>query len=73
MAFIAEESANQLLGPATDPAMRALLIEAMGALSPRSYGAAVQCVVGFDEHANLGHIEVPVLCLVDAEGARAPK
>jgi 3-oxoadipate enol-lactonase len=72
MAEMAEESADQLMGPAPDARNRALLIEVLGALSARSYRAAVQCLVGFDERANLGAIGVPVLCLVGSLDRNAP-
>jgi pimeloyl-ACP methyl ester carboxylesterase len=60
------------MGPVADPQNRALLVEVMGAISPRTYRAAVQCLVGFDERANLGHIRVPVLCLVGSLDRNAP-
>jgi 3-oxoadipate enol-lactonase len=72
MADMAKESADKLMAVGADPANRALLIEVMGALSPRSYRAAMQCLVGFDERANLGQIDVPVLCLVGSLDRNAP-
>lgn len=72
MADLAEESADKLMARGADSALRALLIDVMGAQSPRSYRAAVQCLVGFDERDNLGAIEVPVLCLVGALDRNAP-
>ena len=72
MADLAEESADQLMGPAADPANRALLIEIMRTVSPRTYRAAVQCLVGFDERANLDRIKIPVLCLVGVLDRNAP-
>ena len=72
MADIAPESVDQLMGPNADSAGRALLIEAMGAVSPRTYRAAVQCLVGFDERANLAAIQVPVLCIVGELDRNAP-
>lgn len=72
MADMAPDVAKQLMGPNADPANRALLIEVMGAISPRTYRAAVQCLVAFDERANLGNIQVPVLCLVGSLDNNAP-
>jgi 3-oxoadipate enol-lactonase len=72
MADMAEGVAKQLMGPSADPKNRALLIEVMGSISPRTYRAAVQCLVGFDERANLAHIKVPVLCLVGSLDNNAP-
>ena len=72
MADMAGEIAAQIMGPSADPTNRALLVEVMGAISPRTYRAAVQCLVSFDERANLGHINIPALCLVGALDRNAP-
>jgi len=72
MADIALGTANQIMGPNADAANRALFIEAMGATSPRTYRAAVQCLVTFDERANLAAIKVPVLCIVGELDRNAP-
>jgi 3-oxoadipate enol-lactonase len=72
MADIAPGTAEQVMGPRTDARSRALFVEVMGAVSPRTYRAAVQCLVGFDERANLGHIQVPVLCIVGESDRNAP-
>jgi 3-oxoadipate enol-lactonase len=72
MADMAPEIADQLMGPDADPANRAMMIDVMGAISPRTYRAAVQCLVGFDERANLGQVQVPVLCLVGSLDNNAP-
>lgn len=72
MADMAPDVAKQLMGPNADPANRALLVEVMGSISPRTYRAAVQCLVGFDERANLAHVNVPVLCLVGSLDNNAP-
>ena len=72
MADMAGGIAAQIMGPQADQANRALMVEVMGAISPRTYRAAVQCLVGFDERANLGHITVPVLCLVGELDRNAP-
>jgi 3-oxoadipate enol-lactonase len=58
--------------PAPDPVGRQLAIETIGATSERSYRAAVHCLVGFDERANLAHIAVPVLCLAGEHDLLAP-
>ena len=72
MADMAPDIAVQLMGPDADPANRAMMIDVMGAISPRTYRAAVQCLVGFDERANLSQISVPVLCLVGDLDRNAP-
>jgi len=63
---------GSLVGPAPDPAGRALAIAAMSAVHPDTYRAAVKCLVGFDERANLPAIKVPVLCLAGADDRTAP-
>jgi len=60
---LAPEMIDRIVGPQPDPAGRALAVACMGAVSAATYRAAVQCLVGFDERANLGKIEVPVLVL----------
>ena len=72
MADMADEVAQQLMGPNADPANRALLIEVMGSISPRTYRAAVQCLVNFDERGNLAAIKTPVLCIVGDLDRNAP-
>ena len=44
----------------------------MSATSPQTYRAAVRCIVGFDERANLGKLSLPVLCLAAALDRNAP-
>jgi 3-oxoadipate enol-lactonase len=72
MADMSPEIAAQIMGPAADPANRAMMIDVMADISPRTYRAAVQCLVGFDERANLAAITVPVLCLVGSLDNNAP-
>jgi len=72
MADIAPDAAAGMMGPNPDPAGRALFIEQY-ALTPEStYRAAVQCLVTFDERANLPEIKVPVLCLAAEHDRNAP-
>jgi pimeloyl-ACP methyl ester carboxylesterase len=63
---------DAISGPAPDPAGRRLAIETIAATSERSYRAAVHCLVGFDERANLPRIVVPVLCLAAEHDRLAP-
>jgi 3-oxoadipate enol-lactonase len=72
MADMAGEIVGRIMGAAADPANRKLLIDVMGSISPRTYRAAVQCLVSFDERANLGRITIPVLCLVGELDRNAP-
>lgn len=63
---------DNMMGPSPDPQGRALAVELMGATPPATYRAAVLCLVGFDERANLGDIRCPVLCLVGEHDRNAP-
>ena len=63
---------DNMMGPAPDPAGRALAIEIMGATPASTYRAAVHCLVAFDERANLGSIRVPTLCLAAEHDRNAP-
>ncbi len=55
-----------------DAAGRALAAQVMTQGSAVTYRAAVQCLAGFDERANLGGIRVPVLCLAGEHDGNAP-
>jgi pimeloyl-ACP methyl ester carboxylesterase len=72
MADMAATIVAKLLGPAPDPSGRALAIAAMSQVHPDTYRAAVRCLVGFDERANLAHIRMPVLCLAGEHDLVAP-
>ena len=72
MADIAPEAAAGLMGPNADPAGRALFIEQYARTPEVTYRAAVQCLVTFDERANLPAIKVPVLCLAAEHDRNAP-
>ena len=61
-----------MVGPSPDPAGRALAIETMAATPASTYRAAVHCLVGFDERANLPSIRIPVLCLAGEHDRNAP-
>ena len=72
MADIAPDAAAGLMGPNADPAGKALFV-AQYALTPEAtYRAAVQCLVTFDERANLPAIKTPVLCLAAEHDSNAP-
>ncbi len=60
------------MGPAPEPAGRALAIDCMGAVPAATYRASVLCLVDFDERANLGQIGVPVLALAGEHDRNAP-
>lgn len=72
MAQLAASMIDRLVGPSPDPAGRALAVEVMSAVPATTYRAAVQCLVAFDERANLGRLGVPVLCLACERDRAAP-
>jgi len=72
MADNAAAAADGMMGPNADPAGRALFMEQYGAVPEATYRAAVQCLVTFDERANLAAIKVPVLCLAAEHDRNAP-
>jgi 3-oxoadipate enol-lactonase len=63
---------GRMMGPSADPAGLAHAVAVMSAVPAATYRAAVRCLVGFDERANLGRITVPVLCLAGASDPNAP-
>jgi pimeloyl-ACP methyl ester carboxylesterase len=72
MAELAAAMVDGMMGPAPDPAGRALAIDSMAATPAATYRAAVHCLVGFDERANLAAIRCPVLCLAGEHDRNAP-
>jgi len=72
MRELAHDAVAGLLGPAADPAARALAIDVMAAVPATTYRAAVRCLVNFDERANLPLLRVPVLCLAAEPDRNAP-
>jgi 3-oxoadipate enol-lactonase len=72
MRELAAGMVDGLMGPSPDANARALAIEVMGSVPPSTYGAAVRCLVNFDERANLADIHVPVLCLAAENDCTAP-
>jgi 3-oxoadipate enol-lactonase len=72
LSALAPALVDHLVGPAPDPEGRALAIAAMSAVHPDTYRAAVRCLVGFDERANLPAIHIPVLCLAGRHDRTAP-
>jgi pimeloyl-ACP methyl ester carboxylesterase len=72
MPEIAAEIVAGLLGPSPDPIGRALAESCMAAVPASTYRACVRCLIAFDERANLGRIQVPVLCLAGEHDRNAP-
>ncbi|HXW30828.1 MAG TPA: alpha/beta hydrolase [Xanthobacteraceae bacterium] len=60
------------MGPNPDAHGRALAVATIAATAERTYRAAVHCLVGFDERANLAAIKIPVLCVAAAHDPLAP-
>ena len=60
------------MGPNADPAGAALFVEEYAKVPEATYRAAVQCLVTFDERANLAAIKIPVLCLAAEHDRNAP-
>ncbi|AKM29603.1 hypothetical protein AB870_04875 [Pandoraea faecigallinarum] len=57
---------------ATRSKAHALAVEAMGAVSPRAYRAALQALVGFEQRAALARLSVPVLLIAGEHDNNAP-
>ena len=72
MPELARAIVDGMMGPAPDPAGRALAVDCMGAVPAATYRASVLCLIAFDERGNLGSIEVPVLALAGAHDRNAP-
>ncbi|VVE39121.1 alpha/beta hydrolase [Pandoraea eparura] len=51
---------------------QALAVDAMGALTPAAYRAALQALVGFEQRAALARLAVPVLLIAGEHDANAP-
>jgi 3-oxoadipate enol-lactonase len=71
MADLAPRMVDAIMASPPDSAARALAIEVMSAVPADTYRAAVQCLAGFDERANLARIRVPVLCLAGEKDPNA--
>jgi pimeloyl-ACP methyl ester carboxylesterase len=72
MADLAPKMVDRMMGPRPDQGGRAAAVEIMGAVPADTYRAAVRCLVGFDERANLARIVGPVLCLAGETDPNAP-
>ena len=72
MPDLAADLVDGIMGPAPDPAGRALAVDCMSAVPVSTYRASVRCLVTFDERDNLGQIAVPVLVLVGELDRNAP-
>jgi 3-oxoadipate enol-lactonase len=72
MADVAPSAARNVMGPNADPAGVALFVQEYAKVPEATYRAAVQCLVTFDERANLAAVKVPVLCLAAELDKNAP-
>ncbi|MET0277266.1 MAG: alpha/beta hydrolase [Pseudorhodoplanes sp.] len=72
MPQLAAEMINGIMALGADPEGRKIAIASMGAVPPQTYQACVEAIVTFEERANLGQIDVPVLCLVGEFDRQAP-
>ena len=72
MADLAAGIVDDIVGPAPEPAGRALAVACIAAVPGDTYRAAVRCLVGFDERDNLARLRVPVLCLSGEHDRNAP-
>jgi 3-oxoadipate enol-lactonase len=72
MADLAAGIIGEIVGPSPEAAGRELAVACMGAVPAETYRAAVQCLTGFDERANLASIRIPVLCLAGEHDRNAP-
>lgn len=57
---------------ATRASAHALAVDAMGALTPPAYRAALQALVGFEQRAALARLNVPVLLIAGEHDTNAP-
>jgi pimeloyl-ACP methyl ester carboxylesterase len=72
MPDLAPKMVDRMIGPSADPRGCAHAVEVMSTVPADTYRAAVRCLVGFDERANLAKIAVPVLCLAGEKDPNAP-
>ena len=72
MVDLASGIIDGIVGPAPDSKGLAMAVACMAAVPADTYRAAVRCLVGFDERANLASIKVPVLCLYGEHDRNAP-
>jgi 3-oxoadipate enol-lactonase len=72
LADLAAGIIDDILGPEPDPQGRVIAIASMAAVPSDTYRAAVRCIIGFDERANLARIGIPVLCLSGQNDRNAP-
>jgi pimeloyl-ACP methyl ester carboxylesterase len=72
MPELAADMINGIIALGADPEGKKTAIASMAAVPPQTYQACVEAIVTFEERANLGLIEVPVLLIVGEFDRQAP-
>lgn len=72
MADLARELVDTMMSADADPNGRQLAFDCMANMSADTYRAAVECIVTFEQRANLPGIAVPTLALAGANDTNAP-
>ncbi len=72
MPQLAGEMINGIMVLGADPEGRKIAVASMGAVPAQTYQACVEAIVTFEERANLGLIQVPVLVLAGEFDRQAP-
>ncbi len=72
MANLAQELVDTMMSEKSDPNGRQLAFDCMADVPAETYRAAVQCIVTFEQRANLPNIQVPALVLAGEHDSNAP-
>lgn len=72
MADLGDELVDTMMSPQADPDGRQRARDCMAAVPAETYRAAVECIVTFEQRANLPHIGVPTLVVAGETDSNAP-
>ena len=72
MADLARELVETMMSAEADPNGRQLAYDCMANVPANTYRAAVECIVSFEQRANLPNIQVPTLVLAGEADTNAP-
>ncbi len=72
MADLAQELVENMMSADADANGRQLAFDCMADVASATYRAAVECIVTFEQRANLPHIKVPTLVLAGETDTNAP-
>jgi 3-oxoadipate enol-lactonase len=72
MPELADGMINGIMALGADPEGKKTAIASMAAVPPETYKACVEAIVTFEERANLGRIQVPVLLIAGELDRQAP-